>query len=88
MVQRPVWLHVGHLAAGDLSEGVEGAELVEHAVAQIVGVHVDEAAPEPGDVGIADLGADGDVAFGGELARAAHRGRRRRRGIHRRRWRW
>ena len=73
--ERAVRLHVGDPGAGHLGEPVERTELVEHGVAQLVGVDVDEAPTEPDQVGVRHLGTDLHVPVGGRLAHAPHRRR-------------
>ena len=75
VVQRPVRLDVGDAGAGDLGEGIERAELVEHDIAQLVGVDVDEAPTEARQVGVADLGADRHAPVGRRLAHPSQRRR-------------
>ncbi len=67
VVQRTVRLDVAHRGAGDPGEPVERGDLVDDVVGEVVRIHVDEAAPEPGQVAIAHLGPDRHPALGGPL---------------------
>ena len=57
-------LHVRDPRAGHPGERLERADLVEHVGAKIVRLDVDEAPAEPGEIAVADLGADRDAALG------------------------
>ena len=71
VVQRAVRLDVRDGRAGSSSTAIERAELIDHRIGQLVGLHVDESATEPGEVGVADVGPDRDVVLDCHLAGAA-----------------
>ena len=60
-------LDVGDRGALGAGQRVEGADLVEHLVGELGGIHVDEAAAEARDVAVAHVRAHGDPACGGRL---------------------
>ena len=67
--------HVAHLAPDHPGEGVERADLVDDVGAQLVAGHVHRPAAEPGQVAVADLGADPHIARGRDRADPQHRDR-------------
>ena len=58
VVQRAVRLHIGHLGSGHLREPIEGAELVEHEVAEFLEGDRHRASAESRQVRIRDLSPD------------------------------
>jgi len=68
VVESAVRFHVADPAALGASEAVQRAKLVDHRSGQVGGGHVDEAATESGEVGIADLGPDHHAALDRRVA--------------------
>src|SRR5690606_2375381 len=68
VVERAVRFDVAHFSPADLGESSEGTDLVDHVVGELDGSDVDEPPPEPGQVPVAHLGADRDIALGRLLA--------------------
>jgi len=75
VVQGSMGFDVTHARARRTSEGIQRAHLVEDVGEQVSGGDVDAAAPEAGQVVVADLGADRDAPRGGARAHALHRRR-------------
>ena len=75
VVQRSVRFHVGDPGAGHLGEPVERSELVQHGVAELARIDVDESATEADQVGVRHVTADRDVAVGGGLTHTTQRRR-------------
>ena len=72
VVQLPVGLHVRELNTFGVAERCEGAHLVQHIGVSLVGGKRHVAAPEPLQVGVSRVRADGDSRFGGEFYGATH----------------
>ena len=72
VVQLPVGLHVRELYTFGAAERCERAHLVQHIGVSLVGGERHVAAPEPLQVGVSWVRADGDSRFGGELHGATH----------------
>ncbi len=75
VVERTVRLHIGDPGAGHARDAVERRDLVDHLVAQLVGVVLDSAPTEAGQIAVGDLRADRDAVGGRRDADATHRDR-------------
>jgi hypothetical protein len=65
VVEGPVGFDVADAGSGDPAERVQGTDLVEHVVGELVGGHVHAAASEAGEVPVGHLRPDGDALGGG-----------------------
>ena len=72
VVERAVRLDVADLLPLQAAEPVQRGDLVDDLVAQLDRLVLDPAPAEPGQVPVADLGADRDPAVGRLLAQPAH----------------
>ena len=72
VVQLPMGFHVRELYTLGATERCERAHLVEHIRVSLVGGERHVAAPEPLQIGVSRMRADGDSRFGGELHGATH----------------
>lgn len=62
-------LDVGDAAPDGPRDAVQRRDLIEDVGEQVDGFHVDEPAPEAGEVPVADLGTDDDSVLDGEATR-------------------
>ena len=67
--------HVGHRRPGDVCECLQRTDLVDDVGSQVGRRDVDEPPAEPGQIAVADLGADPHTVACGLLAAVAQRGR-------------
>ena len=72
VVQLPMGLHVRELYTLGATERCERTHLVEHIRVSLVGGERHVAAPEPLQIGVSRVCADGDSRFCGELHGATH----------------
>jgi len=63
VVERAVRLDVTHPRPGRPAHAFQRTDLVDDVVGQLAEIHVDEPAPEPGEIAVAHLRPDDDAAL-------------------------